>query len=105
MRLDIVGSMGVRGRASGMKNRRAKGRSGMKRELEEELGTLRNEVNQLKEANRESLNTSEELESTLRSQIASLEKSLSESGDQSSVRLGELEVSVLTVRSVLSDLT
>jgi hypothetical protein len=40
---------------------------------------LRNEVNQLKEANRESLNTSEELESTLRSQIASLEKSLSES--------------------------
>jgi hypothetical protein len=26
----------------------------MKRELEEELGTLRNEVNQLKEANRES---------------------------------------------------
>jgi chromosome segregation ATPase len=60
---------------------------------------LRNEVNQLKVANRESLNTSEELESTLRSQIASLEKSLSESGDQSSVRLGELEASLSRISS------
>ena len=68
----------------------------MKRELEEELATLRNEINQLKEANRESLSSSEELESTLRSQIASLEKSLSESG---SVRLGELEASLSRVSS------
>ena len=60
--------------------------------MENEIQSLRNEISRLEETNRNTEESSHNLELTLRSQINSLEKSLTESGDQTNVRITELEV-------------